>query len=167
MTKNLTLEQKDVLQGLRNLSVALKQCVDIETNTRATLQDTILNGLRNKLAAPLSIAEAAGVPRNYVDQLRSRSGLPKVVRTDRCNYPQPQSGDYLDDVREAAENYRVAVQEVKDVRRKRDEAMTAVYNSRMVGPGRIADAIGVDRNHVHRVRAQVMFDAEAALTGSE
>jgi hypothetical protein len=151
MTKNLTEAQLTIVHELTEVRSRLDLAAEEQAKALRVMQEEILRGLRDRLAAASDIAAAVGVPRNYVDQIRSRSDLPKVVRTERHVYSEPERSDYLDDLREASDAYQDALDVTDDAREARNRLVSGVYYGKVLGPGRIAAAVGVDRNHVHRI----------------
>lgn len=151
MTKNLTEEQLAIVHELTEARSRLDLAAEEQAKALRVMHAEVLRGLRCRLAPASDIAVTLQVPRNYVDQIRSRSDLPKVVRTERVTYSEPERSDYLDDLREAEDAYQDALDATDRARDARNRLVSGVYYGKVLGPGRIAAAVGVDRNHIHRI----------------
>lgn len=101
------------------------------------------------------IATAVGRDRNYVDSIWSTYGTTAKGKQTRVapdvEELEKQHRSAVQLLTDVADAQRSAARMVNGMRVERDRTVAMVYASKILGPSGIADAVGVDRNHVLRI----------------
>lgn len=149
-------EKSTVDQVVHSLGVAgetLDEAVQAATTLSIELRAAIVRIRPLGLLTGDEMAEALGRPRNYVDGVWSMygnpgKGAPLAVATDADPVAARQAFDELLDL---SSRLNAANTYVKDCRAHRNEVVATVYRTKVLGPSAIANAAGIDRNHVLRI----------------
>lgn len=99
------------------------------------------------------MAETMDRARNYVDSvwsISSRAG--KVIDPEDFGLsPYADEYELKSKLNQYSNMQRAHFQELRAIRKERDQAVVMVYASRVLGPSDIARHVGIDRNHVGRL----------------
>lgn len=115
------------------------------------LRDAILDVRRARVLTVNEVAEAIGRKRSYVDNVWHVHGgefYPGDPATSTDEIARDRSRAALTD---AADAQVTAMNELSSARDHRDRLVATTYASKVLGPSRIAETAGIDRNHVLRL----------------
>ncbi len=132
---------------------ALYDAVDSATDAMQKLRAAIVADRPTGVITVNEIAAAIGRDRNYVDSVWSAHGATTKGKQTRATPDVVEGGYRAAKLRlTAVANAQRDAAYVVNVRRsQRDRVVALVYASKILGPSAIADAVGIDRNHVLRV----------------
>lgn len=143
-------------QSLVVLGRTLQDAHKASQGSTDDLHDLITYVAGTRKVAVTEMATAIGRARNYVDSVVSASNrMRRVPHPAWFKMTGDESGEQLLSALSAARVRQAFFQNrIKEARAARDAAVVEAYASKVLGPTRIAEAVGIDRNHVLRLRAK-------------
>lgn len=129
---------------------AVSSALNLYNATSKGLRDTIVSVRARGVVTVKQMAEALGTDRNYVDQVWSTHGR----KDDGSWVTRGDVHELVDDLKSLANanaSFRAASNALNTARAERNRVISLAYASKVLGPSEIANAVGIDRNHVQRI----------------
>jgi hypothetical protein len=142
---------------LDRLTKKFNETKDAVDGARTTLHDCIAKHLRARNAPPGKIADASPYDRNHVGRIGQEYGVTPLKGPNADpNEPAPKYRDEvvataLAEVEKLTATFRSAEDKMEKAQAALHRAITTHYENRTVAPGKIAEHVPYDRNHVLRL----------------
>lgn len=152
MSENIT-DQATATAALNKVRDALLKAVDNADSTTKALRDTIVRIRPSGVMTVDEMAEAVSRDRNFIDTVWSGFGEVEKGKQTRVALLEASDDEWQRvraELASVARNHRVASGTANVMRADRNRVVAMVYASKLLGPSAIAEAVGIDRNHVLR-----------------
>ena len=153
-TNTIPVDKETAQLVLEEVGICLAKAVGAARTTGAALRDAIVRIRPLGLLTVDQMAEAIVRDRNHIDAVWSAYGDTTKGKQTRVAVVADPDGPLPAEYGELyglARDHRNTSLAVTLLRSERDQAVAAVYASKVLGPSAIAAHVGIDRNHVLRI----------------
>lgn len=145
-------DQATAIAALNRVRDNLTKAVNAAKDANAALRDAVVRERPLGVLTVDVMSDAVGRPRNYVDSMWSQYGETVKGKQTRAaaGASDADHRSAYDRLADVARHQKGSTALARQARAERDRVVTMVYASKILGPGAIAEAVGIDRNHVLR-----------------